>query len=850
MSQEKRLSVVAPLSGVVIPLDLNPDPVFAQRLTGDGVCVDPTSSEVLAPVAGQVTAIHRSKHAITIKSPSGVELLTHVGIDTVSLRGEGFETLVKVGDAVKQGQAVLRFDPEEVGRRARSLMTEILLPSGEGIKRISCASGLVEGGKSELIQIELGEPEKPSASAQGDGVVVEADPVELPNPMGLHARPAAVFAAAAQRFSSQVLLRIGSKEANGKSVTAIMMLNSQKGDAVRVAASGLDRDEALAELHQLLQTGCGEDLKAAALEHAEEAPGSAVAAPGPSSDDRFQGLTAAPGLRLGTIFKLDAGEPEVPEFGKTAKEEHLAWLKGVSEAAEDIRDMLVAKPLDPSSKILKVQLSLLDDPELNAAAKKGIQEGKSAAFAWRKAYSGLADGLSKLKSAVLKERAADVRDIGRRVLAKLAQLPKEAKIEIPEGAIVIADEILPSDMAAFDRNRLFGIATLSGSPTSHVSILARNMGVAAVCGLPAEALELANGTPALIDADHGALIPNPAPELIQAAEAEIQKQATRRAKELEMAHQPAKTKDGHRIEVVANIGGITDAKEALKVGAEGVGLLRSEFLFYERPEPPSEDEQAATYTEIAKMFGKDRPFVIRTLDVGGDKPLEFLKLPTEANPFLGMRGVRVSFEHEALFRTQLRAIGRAADHGQVHLMFPMIAGLEDARRAVKILNEELGVKRAKVKVGIMIEVPAAAALADLLAEELDFFSIGTNDLTQYTLAIDRGHPVLAKRADALHPGVLRMIASTARGAQKRERTVAVCGGVASDPLAVPLLVGLGVNELSVSVPVIPEVKAVLAQWTLAECNALAQEVLQLGTTEEIRARLHLGREEKLKSQEA
>jgi phosphocarrier protein FPr/phosphocarrier protein len=369
-----------------------------------------------------------------------------------------------------------------------------------------------------------------------------------------------------------------------------------------------------------------------------------------------------------------------------------------------------------------------------------------------------------------------------------------------------------------------------------VAILARSMGVPAICAIDERALALPDGTRVVVDGTNGILKEVVDEASLTQAKAGMLRQAAKREEDRAAAFSQAQTRDGHRVEVAANISNLEDARAAVAGGAEGVGLLRSEFMFFDRAQPPDEDEQAEAYLAMAEVLGKNRPFVVRTLDVGGDKPLAYLPLPKEANPFLGMRGVRVSLDRPELFRAQLRAILRAAKVGNVHIMFPMISGPDELRAARRILAEEQGAS-AHVEVGVMIEVPSAVVMAEQLAREVDFFSIGTNDLTQYTLAMDRGHPMLARRADALHPAVLRMIGMTVEGAHKHRKWVGVCGGIASDPLAVPVLVGLGVDELSVSVPAIASIKATLARWTLSECEALVAEVMKLSTAGEVRALL-------------
>jgi phosphocarrier protein FPr len=302
----------------------------------------------------------------------------------------------------------------------------------------------------------------------------------------------------------------------------------------------------------------------------------------------------------------------------------------------------------------------------------------------------------------------------------------------------------------------------------------------------------------------------------------------------ESAAEPAITRDGLRVEVVANIGGLADAEKAIQMGAEGVGLLRTEFLFLDRTEAPSEREQCEVYSDIARAMS-GLPVIVRTLDIGGDKPLPYVQVPHEENPFLGERGIRLCLARPELFREQLRAILRAARFGRLRIMFPMVADLSEwqaARAMVEDLRAELDVP--PVEMGIMIEVPSAALVADGFAAEVDFFSIGTNDLTQYTLAMDRMHPSLAGKSDGLHPAVLRLIAKTVEAAHQAGKWVGVCGELGADPQAVPILVGLGVDELSVSVPAIPTVKAQIRNLTLSEAKSLAHRALACATAKEVR----------------
>ncbi|SAL64781.1 phosphoenolpyruvate--protein phosphotransferase [Caballeronia humi] len=829
-----RIELLAPLSGVMVPLETVPDPVFAQKMVGDGVSIDPTSNELLSPLPGKVTQLHRAGHAATITGDNGLEVLMHIGLDTVLLRGEGFTALVKEGDIVTAGQPLIRFDPIVVGAKAVSLLTQIVIANGELVTRYVPAIGLVTAGQDAALSVELvgGVVSEETTGATG---AILSDEVTLPNPAGLHARPAAVFAAEAKKYKSEIRLLRGGDSANAKSVVSIMGLATKFGDKVRVQAAGPDAGEAAATLARLLAEGSGEKPGDAPAPAAAAAPVLARRAAAADADE-LTGVSASPGLAVGKIVQFRQEVIEVREAGESPQRERARLESARHEAHQQI-EALKARLTDPSkAQILDAHLELLEDPDLNDLAIGSISEGKSAGFAWRNAFENHASTLEKLDNSLLRERAGDIRDVGRRVLALLAGV-KQAQIEVPADSILIAEELSPSDTASLDRSKVLGFCTTTGGATSHVAILARSLGIPAICGIDEGALELPNGTLVVLDGSHGSLRRNPGAEELEKAHERITHQTAKREQEKLAATQVAMTADGHRVEVVANIRNAQEARDAVAAGAEGVGLLRSEFLFDDRDTAPSEDEQAAEYSAVAEALGRERPLVVRTLDVGGDKPLSYMPLPKEDNPFLGLRGVRVSLDRPDMFRTQLRAILRAASIGNLHVMFPMVATIEEVLAAKKMLLEEAGDRANSIKVGVMIEVPAAALIAEPLAREVDFFSIGTNDLTQYTLAMDRGHPKLAKQADALHPAVLRLIGMTVEGAHKHGKWVGICGGIASDAMAVPVLVGLGVDELSVSVPAVGSIKAQLARLTMDQARQLAADVLKLGTAAEVRALL-------------
>ncbi|WP_009958008.1 phosphoenolpyruvate--protein phosphotransferase [Verrucomicrobium spinosum] len=834
------LRLLAPLSGQIWPIERIPDPVFAQKMVGDGISIDPVDAVLMAPCDGEVMTLHAAGHAVTLRTAEGAEVLMHIGIDTVALKGQGFTAKVKVGDRVQTGTPLIEFDLDFIATHARSVLTQVVIANSDRVERWEKASGSVVAGRDLLLTLEL------HAAAEGgegsDAAPVTSEAILIPNASGLHARPAAVIANVAKSFhGTAIRLQVGDRQANARSVTSIMALEVARGDKVHVIASGEKADAAVARLSEVLAQGSGDESSAPAPAPASVSASAPAEASRRKSEDPdvLLGVTASPGLAVGEVFQVKHTEIAVAEEGDGVDDER-RHLSAAIETAKGqlgaIRAQLHAKSDAAKAAIFAAHEELVSDPDLLEIAESAISKGKSAAFAWRAAVNTHANRLAALRNELLAQRANDVRDVGRRVLALLtgAELPR---LEYPQNAILIAEDLTPSDTASLDRTRVMGFCTVRGGATSHVAILARSLGLPALAGTEPAVLDVPNGTAAILDAGKGTLRLHPGAEEITRIRAAQDRAELKREEDQAHAHEPAITQDGHRIEVAANIGGLKDAKKIAGLGGEGVGLLRSEFLFMERADAPTEDQQYESYRAIIEAVGTDGPVIIRTLDVGGDKPLSYLPIPKEDNPFLGERGVRVGLDRPELLRTQLRAILRAAPAGKrVSVMFPMIATLGELREVKAIMAEEaerLGLPT--IPTGIMVEVPAAAVMAAQFAREADFFSIGTNDLTQYTLAMDRGHPKLAPKVDGLNPAVLQLIALTVQGAHGEDRFVGICGGLASDPHAVPILIGLGVDELSVSLPSIPAVKAQIRSLNLEECRVLAQKALAAGSPEEVRA---------------
>jgi phosphocarrier protein FPr len=785
-----------------------------------------------------VLQIHRAGHALTL-DVGGLEILIHVGLDTVKLKGQGFKAHVKAGDRVRKGDELLSFDADYVATHALSLVSPVLVTNMDRVTSLRTRSGKVRAGQDLLFEITTGAP-TPAGGAEAVGDAVRSAPIVVTHETGLHARPAAVVAAAARQFTSDIRLVKENREANARSLVSIMALEVGRGDRVTVVARGEDAEQAIAAIARTLTTNVA--AAAGAAPSAKPAAGPrarpSVSAPPSRDDGALRGVPASPGVAVGQVFQLRHEDAVIEERAADPNHERRELDAAIASAhlqLEAMRARMATEADADRAAIFAAHQELLEDPEVLDAAAERIREGSSAPFGWREAYTSQADRLAALENPLLAGRAADLRDVGRRVLHLLVGRD-DTPHDIPADSILVAEDLSPSDAASLDRTRVRGFCTTMGSATSHVAILARGLGIPAVAGMDPRVLDIPNGTRVILDGDAGTLQLGPT----AAEEAEIAKRqavaARQRIEELAVAGEAAITRDGHRMEVVANIGDEKEARQVPEVGGEGVGLLRTEFMFMERRTAPDENEQARTYEAIARALGPDRILVIRTLDVGGDKPLPYMPMETEANPFLGERGVRLTLNRPDVFRAQIRAILRASKAGKVAMMFPMISTIAEWRAARQLVEEEraaLGVPR--IQIGIMVETSSAALMADRFAEEADFFSIGTNDLTQYTLAMDRTNPRLAAQVDALHPAVLRLIERTVAGAREHKRWVGVCGALAGDLQAIPVLVGLGIDELSVSVPIVPAVKARVRSLVLAECKETARLALDAGDGAEVRA---------------
>ncbi len=719
-----------------------------------------------------------------------------------------------------------------------------------------CPAPLVEGAMAAAVQAGLGADlgtvcgeartallPKLEQLGVSSFVVTPSAPVAPPeqeiiltlhNVHGLHARPAARFVQTAAAYEAEVFVRNLTNHkgpVSARSLNGVATLAAVGGHQVAISASGPEAALVIQALRDLVEDGFGElEMEAEAIPAAATGPQTTLQAAGGEA-----AIPIAEGFALGPLFVYKPAPPPVSTEPAADIEAELTRLDTALAATAEIirqqKSQVRASAGEEQAAIFDAHRLILQDPETLAAVRTHIRAGENAAHAWSLVAEETAASYRALPDVYLQQRGADVLDVARQMLFALAG-KQATRIELPAPVILLAQDITPTETSQLDMEKVLGLATVGGGPTSHSAILARALGIPAVSGIKPALLRLPDGTLLGLDGSAGHIWVEPPVELQNELNANRQAWLDRRQELLRTSQALAYTADGTRIEVVANVGSLQDTQAALKNGAEGVGLLRTEFLFLTRQTPPSEAEQTQVLSDIGARMAP-RPVIVRTLDAGGDKELPYAGLAAEANPFLGVRALRLSLLKPELFQPQLRAILRAGLEANFRVMFPMVANLSEvlqAKAAMLQAHEDLtadGIAHCwPVETGIMVEIPSAALMADSLAEKVDFFSIGTNDLTQYTLAAERGNPALANLADALHPAVLKLIHKVCQAAETHAKWVGVCGELAGDPVAAPILVGLGVRELSMTASGIPRIKRLLSKLDLGDAQALAMQVLE------------------------
>ena len=753
--------------------------------------------------------------------------------------GDGAVVLMDLGSAVLSAQTALELlEADGVEDPA----AKIRLCAGPFVEAAVAASVLAKaGGSPDAVAAEamtalaakadqLGEsapapaPAAESPAAEGGELAFE---VTLDLPHGLHARPAANLVQAAGRFRSRVTvtnLTGGRGPTSAASLTGIGLLQARLGDRVRIGVSGPDAEDALRDLRRLAEERFGET---------EPAPAGATAPPAPVPAAPATAVPVSEGIAVGRPLPLTAAlpEPDAAEEGPAGPPdaERQRLHAALDATARAIREAAAAAGGD-AAKILAAQALMLSDPDLLARVEARIAAGESAPAAWRVESLAVAAAYAAMEDDYLRARAADLSDISARVVRVLAGSDAPLRIAPEPPAILLADELLPGEAMACDPERVLGVLAKSGSPTAHAAILIRSLGIPMVIRGDADTADLAAAGVLAIDGATGEAWADPGPALLAGIEDRRRAFLAERAAFEAGRDEPARTRDGTAVEILVNVGNAADAARCRASGADGVGLLRTEFVYMGFSELPDDDAQTRALAAVLAPLGPG-PVVVRTPDIGADKPLPFIPQSGEHNPFLGVRGIRLSFRRPEFFASNLRAILRAGVDSDLWIMFPMVSAPDEMRQGracVEAAHRDLqaaGVPhRWPVRIGMMVEVPAAALAIERFVPHADFFSIGTNDLTQYVLAAERGNGDLNAFQDAAHPAVLGAIARVCAAADAAGRHVSVCGDAASDPVAAALMIGAGVRSLSVRINQVAAIKAAIRKTALADLRRLARDV--------------------------
>ncbi len=692
--------------------------------------------------------------------------------------------------------------------------------------------------KEEILQALNGSVTPQAEVVEDYQIIANAKVVDR---QGMHARPASLLAEKAAEFSgTDIRIRNGEKTANATSMAALLTMGASFDDELVVSAQGAQAKQAVQILAEMINNGLDSDDD---QDNAAYQPLTVLSElPDVKCRLTLTGSAASPGITMAPAFRLQAGQMKFAETADDAQEEAKRFGQALNEAEHQL-DELEADLQSKAPKeaaILKAQKQLLKDELVVADSKAFIAAGKTAAWSFHQAIEKQIDKLSAVQNERLQARVADLADVRDRVLALM--VPAASAVDYPDSDfILMAKDLTPSQTAGLNGLKVRGICTELGGPNSHMAILARALGIPAMVGLGDGSLEeIDNGELVIVDPQASSVYIDPDQETQANGKRWIEQWEQICRAEDAQKHKPAETLDGHHIDVVCNIAKPEDAAQVLEHGGEGVGLLRTEFLFEASPAEPTIDEQFESLKAIVEVLGS-RQLIVRTADIGGDKPVSWMHIPHEDNPFLGMRGIRLSFKYEDIFKRQLEAIYKTAKWQLettgatgIHIMFPMIGRLREWHKAREIAEQvRLQLAAPQVPLGIMIEVPSAVMIADHLAQEVDFFSIGSNDLTQYTLAIDRLHSELCCEDDSYHPALLKMIEMTVRAAQEHGKWVGVCGNAAANPNIATLLVGLGVTELSVSPANVAAAKNIIRAVKYSKLKEKANKALQLGTSKEI-----------------
>ena len=842
----KKIEIASPADGIAVALEKLPDEVFSKKIIGTGLAVIPEGNIAYSPCDGKIVSIHKARHAAVIES-EGIQILCHIGIDSVNLNGEGFKAFVSAEDKVKTGDKLISFDKKLIKKKAASeaIITIIL---DEAFEAGEFSSGHLKKGR-HLFTAAMKKTAMPNEDNSIDCLEIKKREnndintasaiVQIKNSSGLHARPAAIIASISGKFpDEEIYLIYGNKKADTKSIVELMGLALEAGSKAELTVSGPNAIKAIKAVSSAINSGLGEEtIKGSPKKTTdkEESPASiktAIDTKKDENDERNKEMKGIPVTCLPAFGKTLLLQRENFTFEENSSFSYSEEKTILKKAIEAVKQNLASKAKacnGAKSEIYNAHIMILEDPHLLAECDENLKRGKTAAAAFKAAAEESISILDKTEDNLLMGRKADYKSISGQVLNNI--LGRKNSFSCNPGTVLIAEEFFPEDIDLINKN-IAGLISAEGTQQSHASIILKNAGIPFITGAGKNILKTEDGTAVFINRRPGEIFLNPKDtEILRQS---LNKYMLNLANAEAKKNEPAITSDGIRITVMGNAGTEEEAARSCEKGGEGIGLLRTEFLFAGHENEPSEDEQTESYSAIAASQ-KGQPVIIRILDCGNDKNLKFVNIPQESNPALGLRGMRAFSLNERIFRTQARAILRVNPEGLAKILLPMITFPDEFRKYKRIILEEqqkLGVSKAEI--GIMLEVPAAALMVNKFAKDADFFSLGTNDLTQYTLATDRTESRYSGQNDSLSPAMLMLIKSAAEAADKNKKPIGICGTAASDLTALPILMGLGLRNIAVTAAEIPLVKSLIRKISISECAKLAEKALSMESAAEVR----------------
>jgi phosphoenolpyruvate-protein phosphotransferase len=823
-------SLHMPCKGILLSLSQVPDPVFSEKMVGDGFAIDPLEDTLYSPVQGIVKNISKTKHAITIETEKGINVIIHFGLESIVLDGRGIEIFVKKNNVVGIKNALMKFDISYISPKIKSFITPIIISDYKGIALKQNTPGIFERHSKVLSVDNLNKIDVFSKNDAIDDTAKQAEQkVIINNLHGIHARPAAKIAKAAKAYKSFITINDKHKKANAKSLIDIMSLGLKYQEEATLKASGNDADIAIKAISDIILNLHDENETIVA----EEKDLSTI---GKVNGKQYFGIAASKGQAIGRLIGTTEIDFVFDKHSINTEVEQNRLSSAIKSYSKSLDNSLGKDDLDKEKEsIISAHIELLKDEKLLDMSRKYIfEENNTAEFAWQNTSLKIIETLKLSNNKIMVDRCADIKDIYKQILLLLTG-QKTSQKKYPENTILFAQEFTLSDILHLDKN-IIGLVSVKGGRTSHVAIVAGNKCIPLIIQVNTNITNYLNQE-VILDADsieQATIEVDPTVDKKRDFLDSIKKSKDVLRSMQESVLLPATTRDRTNIECYMNINSVDECKNFLESGADGIGLFRTEFIYINKKSAPSEDEQFQIYKNIINSL-EGRPTIIRTLDAGGDKEIPYLNLEKEMNPFLGIRGIRLTLAHPDLLRTQIRALIRT-ESSNLQIMFPMVSNIDEFRKAKAIYNEEhekLGVST-RQKLGIMVEVPSVIMQAEIFAKEVDFMSVGTNDLTQYLLAMDREHNELAKEIDHLHPAVLIALSRIQKVSKEYNTKLSVCGMMASDEEAIAILVGLGISNFSMRRNVLAQNKAFIRKLDKAQSSKIASKVLELDNQVSVR----------------